>query len=338
MAINLERKTVFLYPELRNLERSEILLTTSLITDINLVVDSANNTIRQILSSGKFSFINCLPTVFMKSISESSEACIDCNNVRICIAAYNDLDYTDNYRQLIDEYHNGKSDISHLVAIHISDKVTKAQFSKDKNGNFDVIVTSNVDHIENILVAIMLDISLFHYFLLSNELDFRKKFNEIKYNYLVGCQEQSELYATYGIKSLPDGSIYLPLSLPFVTRLDRFTNEENRIKFIGELIDHYANVLIKLLPYKVECNNRGNLINNPNDKSLKNYDAICDFVKKNRDNKKFFIIVPDKLTEKSDILMIQYDLKNDKVTNWINKDLENIGSYQIVEVVERIHE
>jgi len=329
-----ERKTVFLYPNLAELSRDNIKTTSRLITNINMVVNSANDLIRRILASGNFAFINCLPTVLMTSVCENKEASIKCNNVRICISNYNDIDYTENYKQIITEYKNGCADISHLVAIHISDKDSKTQFLHDANENFDVIVKTNIDHLENILVSIMLDISLYHYFLLSNDLSFRKQFNRIKYDFIKAYMAD-DLKNAYGLKTNDDNLVYLPISLGHVLKLDRYSKETSRAEFIGELVEYYANFLIKVLTIKIERNERGSIRQPSNPAITDNYDAIEDFVRQHIDVKEYFIIVPDNVTEKQPIVMVNYNNKSNRVSTWIDKNFEHIGNYKILQVVEK---
>lgn len=337
MEKKIDRKTVFLYPDLATLTRKEVCLTNALITNINLVVDSANALIQNILCSGNFSFINCMPTVLMTSVCEDfKKNKVECSNVRICISAYDDIDYTENYAHLINNYKTGCSDISHLVAVHISDKFDKTQFTHDNAGNFDVIVKTNLDYLENVLVSIMLDISLYHYFLLSNDLSYRRSFNKIKYEHLLKTPSNI-LENIYGFNPQNQKLIYLPISLGDVSQLENYTTVALRHNFIDELINNYANFLATTTATKIECNERGSIINASQHASIKNYSAIESYIRNAppQKNKMYYILVPDILTKNTPISMIQYNEETGKVSTWIKKEFEDICSYQIIQVIWR---
>ena len=331
----LERKTVFLYPDFGNLPREDVFRTNILITKINFVVNSANDLIRQILSGGNFSFLNCLPSVTLQSVFEEEKADIDCNNVRICITGYNDIDYSANYKKLVHEYQSGRADISHLVAIHITDKSQKAQFIYDKQGNFDVIIKTDLDHLRIVLLSIMLDISLYHYFLLSDELTFRRDFNKIKFHYIFS-NDLNEQYSTlYGLTLNEEEEVYLPISYNGINKLERRTNPDSRKDLIQSLINDYAHFLFVSLSVELIVNERGSIEIGPKKEKIHNYSILEKYINLNYACKDMFLLVPDNVTESDTDVVIQLEQDNGMVKSWVNKDFENIKGYQLIRVTGR---
>lgn len=337
MKKRIERKTVFLYPAFSGMDRETVFITNELITTVNFVVRAANDSIKNIMTQGGFPYINCFPTVSMKSISEDTTTYLDGNNVRICILKYNDIDYSGNYESLIKDYKSGRSDISHLVAVSIQDRDQKVQFEVDSAKDFDVVVKSNMDRLQHVLVAIMLDISLYHYFLQSDSLNDRKDFNKVKINYISDYWKE-ELQSLYAIKEKYSLPAYLPFSWKFATKYERYKLEDQRLKQVGKVIDDYATFLVNTIAYKVIFNNRGSIADNPTNKSIKNFNLVQEFVTKTYNEEKrqkISFIVPDNATQIDQINMIDYhEEDSNRVCSWMKKELEGMGSYQII-IAER---
>lgn len=329
-----ERKTVFLYPETESMQYEQLLATHELVTNVNLIVYSANDLIKSILTSGNFSFINCLPSVSMQSISEDKQSFKDCNNVRICISGFNEIDYTDNYSNIISQYQRDCSDISHLVAVHITEKASKPKFSIDSKNNFDVIIESSLEHLENVLVAIMLDISLYHYFLLSDDLQKRKMFNKLKFDYLCSNTSQQEQTKIYGAKLDPNSPIYLPFSLKSVMKLSARSKKETRSEAIEELVNEYAYFLAETVSYKILINERGSILNPVEHTELKNRSLIEDTIQKNIKYNKYLILIPENLTETATPIVVEFNTDGG-IVSWMNKELETSTSYQIIKVFKK---
>jgi|GEM_PF-4689412 len=333
----IERETVFLYPSLSELDRKQVLITNELITNVNLIVRAANDSIKEILSQGSFAYINCFPTVLMRSVSEDSTIRIDNNKARICILKYNDIDYSDNYESLINDYRSGRSDISHLVAVALYDREQKPQFDVDSLGHFDVIIKTSIERLQHVLIAIMLDISLYHYFLQSDALNDRKDFNRKKLEYIFA---NDELFSQYGIKNKKDVPTYLPISWKNILKYERLRTKESRQEHVSTLIDDYANFLLNSIAYNVTFNENGRIANSSYDPLIKNFDLIQEFVEKtycDSHAKKISFIVPDNATTIDQINMIKYnDDAPDSIESWMNKKVENIGAYQIIIAHERI--
>ena len=328
-----ERKTVFLYPSLENLKTDQLELTNNLIASMNFIVDSSNDLIRSILTGGNFSFIDYLPSVLLKSVNDENSSFKDCKNVRICIVGFNNIDYTDNYNHVIEEFKSGTSDISHLVAIHIVDNEKNPKFLYDDTGSFDVLIRTSIDDIENVLVSIMLDISLYHYFSLSSDLEKRKKFNIEKYKYLHDHISADEQKDTYG-HAFDGKPIYLSLSLKNINKLSRRKLRESRSETIDELIKDFDCFVLSSLSYEIKCNNRGSILNpNIHRNNIFHFGDVQDYIRNHIDVQLYYILVPENMTNESNLYMIKYDHGIQSIKDWVEVAAKS-GNYQIVKVVE----
>ena len=213
--MKIERKTIFLYPNTEELDIKQFENTNSLITSLEKIVYISNSYIESLLCSGCFAFIKCKPSVDMKCIGQTIEEYSDYSNVRICVVSYNGIDYSSSYTNVIEEVKNGKSDISHLVGLSINSKNKKLRFFKDDSNSFDALIESNLDQLEKLLAAVMMDITLYHYFLLPNEISFRKTFNSKKFDYIVYNYQEDELKRIYGDCLNKEDKIYLPFSMKY---------------------------------------------------------------------------------------------------------------------------
>lgn len=241
------RDTVFLYPKLENSSFQERIDTLELINQITAIVKMANHELRELVDGGNFSYVNCMPNVHMECVSDVSTN-FDSDgdnykNIRICIAQFDQYDYLDNYSQLINAYQKGQTQISHLVGLNITRQTQRPKFTEDKNGNFDTLINTSLEFLENILVAIMFDISLYHYFGLSDDILTRKKFNEVKFKYIAGKLDTRAQNTIYGGK-LPGSPIYLPISLPEIKKLDRRIKHESRQEMVREMLNSFATFLV----------------------------------------------------------------------------------------------
>lgn len=341
MEEKINRKTVFLYPDLHTLERQVSKETSQLITDIIEIVEVSNKLIEQILSAGSFSFIKFMPTVSMQCVTENfNNAKDEINNVRICITKSHIADYTEHYKKIITEYKSGQSDISHLVALHINKSDCKIRFTNDPDNNFDTIIEINREQLGNILISIMLDISLYHYFSLSRDIKDRKTCNAQKYNYIINKLDKDERKQIYG-NTFEDGkSMYLPFSLKATNTLSKRTKAGRRKEAIDELIIDYGKFISKTLAIDIRLNKNGNIIDPYKYNEIDCFHIVEDSIKclvnnNNLDkNSEIILIVSrDKTTNDFDTIVIKYDEKNNiDVSTWISKLNGNVYCYKIFDV------
>lgn len=340
--MKLERKTIFLYPEINELRKDLFMTTSNLITSIRKIVAISNMTIDRILCGGCFSCVKCKPVVSMQCVGQKADGFSDYSNVRICVAKYGDIDYTENYRSIIDETKNDKYDISHLVALHIYTSKRRIKFYYDKTNQFDAIVETDLEHLDQLLTAIMLDISLYHFFSLSKDLNYRKDFNETKFKYIIRHFSDEELQKIYGESINKDKPIYLPFSMKKVNELSRRINIDNRNEAIRELIYEYGVFLINAIsfPLKINCDfyiqNLYEYEFRINKKLIE--EIILSLKSDNNFNVKkenVLIIVTDEMTKTPIYVVLEYNHDKTDLTKWLNMLTTDIDKYEIFLLEEK---
>ena len=327
------RDTAFLYPSLEEeCSPSERELTLELITQITAIVNSANSVLTELVDGGNFSFVNCMPTVHMECISDISTRFVDYENVRICVTGFDEHDYTTRYQDLIKAYQSGNTGISHLISLRIISRQQKAIFAEDNQ--FDTSITTSLDYLENILVSIMFDISVYHYFGLSSDLPDRKDFNTIKYDYLLHKYTEKEQLDNYG-KVFPETPLYLPISLPDVRKLDRRIKHDSRQEVVNEILVSFASFLSEsLMAIKVEKDSEGDIVGPSPSIPDDIFAEVEKTIHENKGLKKFVIVFLKDSTENSIKKVIQYTPEG-KVPCWVEKKYEGETLYKIVFVKQR---
>lgn len=328
----LERNTIFLYPNYKK-ERSDLALKIhQLVTDITSIVENSNELINQMLCGGSFSNIKCMPNVIMQSIDDYNYNSLpDYNNVRICIANSYGIDFTESYENVITKYHTGDLDISHLVAIHIKKQGSKVIFQKDQSKKFDIIIETDLEHLDNVLIAIMLDVSLYHYFSLNKDLSKRKQFNKLKFKYLFN--NINNFKSIYGNEFLEDDEVYLPFSFQDINTLKKCTHVKKQIKAIKDLIRKYAEFLIESLSIKIELNKHKSIKNPYALNNLENYEYLIEFIETFtfKCNSNILIVPKEKSTEISAWFMLEYNY-NDSNIQWADKLSNCENGYYIYKI------
>ena len=203
-----------------------------------------------------------MPKVHMECISRITPQSIDYQDVRICIAKFKSVDYTANYSELIREYKDGQRDISHLVALHIVDSTSQTfvpRFYIDPANNFDVIIETGLKDLKGILMSIMLDISLYHYFSLSDKLPDRKKFNGVKHKHLTSQLDKAK--EIYGNISIGNQQMYLPFSYKAFRDKQFDASGVDLTANILRLQKEYCLFLGTELGTPITFNSRGSIIN-----------------------------------------------------------------------------
>lgn len=331
-----ERNAVFVYPDLNLLskDREEMKVTHRLVTNMYTIVDMANKRIEDILYCGAFLQVNCLPTAKLTMMSTISDSEFNIDNIRICIIKYKNIDYSNNYISIVNDYKAKRCDISHLVALHIlDDDDNQVTFEKDEADRFDVIIKSNRSNLQNILVSIMLDISLYHYFLLSKDINERIQFNKKKICYIIENNPPEQLMETYGNIFLGSVPKYLPFSLMFVKEAYNKHTQIKLDKVVRKTLDKYSDFISKKLCTDVIVNRNGNIrnINQYNDCFISN---VQDATRKSPSLKKIVIACYDS-TEKAMCTVLEYNKDKSFSDNWI-KDLYDlpkaVQSYKIFSV------
>lgn len=233
------RNTLFLYPNLNEFKEEEQNTILKLISDLKFIINDSNEKIERILRNGSFAYIRCLPTVEMEGITY-----VDLEDdsvselVRICIIEFEGNNYESDYKTICEKYTNNSLGISHLVGLKINLSLKEVNFIKPDNSPFDVVIETGLNNLKAIIISIMLDISIYHYFLLSNVIDYRKKFSNIKMQGI----KNSDLKDEYGKNVDFDKIKYLPFTYPYIKNLlslDSNINESTSKDKIENLIENY---------------------------------------------------------------------------------------------------
>lgn len=315
-----QRNTVFLYPDLAGCGPDERMSILNLITEITSIVQMANRQFQELINSGKFSFVNCMPKVYMRCVSDDPEVFEDQDNVRICVTKFDSHDYTANYQSLTRKYKSGETNISHLVALNLYSRPQKTQFFPDPNDQFNVIINTSMDFLEKILVSIMFDISLYHYFLLSNSLHERKIFNTIKYKYIVDHYTPEKQKDNYGAILSPNSTMYLPISLPEVKKISRHAERDTRQCAVARLLQLFATFLVCTQSLCITSDQQGNIMN-PSDKLPKEIQETVErLVLENCRFSEYIIVFLHDSAQKYQPIVLECE--NGEVPCWITRDCE----------------
>lgn len=317
------RQTLFLYPNLSNLvnEKQDDILR--LITRLKIIVNNSNDKIERILRSSSFAYVRCMPSVNIEEMSSDTFADKEAERVRVCVIGYNDESYESSYRNICTQYKENKLNISHLVGVKINKNVASVKFYRPEQSPFDVIVEMKLCDLEDILVSIMLDISIYHYFSLSNEIEYRRKFSAIKMNII----KESEHINDYGDIDNIDNIDYLPFSYPYVKEIS-INKAENTFKFISNALSDYFKFIKKYVCTTIDFNKHKEL-NNPycyKEKGMSDeqIDTISEFVSKSSDiNNECFVILKD--DEKPIII----NDENDAQMEWLSTFSTPLNDYNL---------
>lgn len=290
------------------------------------------------MCSGCFSSVKCKPTIDMRCVGEAADKFSDYSNVRICVVKYDNFDYSSNYRNIIEAVKNDKNDISHLVALYIHSNPNHRSFKfyKDDKNSFDAIIETDLDHLEHLLTAIMLDISLYHHFSLPDDLNFRKSFNNIKFNYILNKTTIDDLKPIFGDLINKESPIYLPFSMKRVLELNRRIRQEKRNETINLLTKDYALFLVETISKNIWIDEKGYISNLDEIKKEEYFSFVESYIKEQRVGKllgnqnKILILTSDVLTKKSIPIVIEYNSSDTNIDSWLNLLNTEVEKYYIM--------
>lgn len=248
------RTVLFLYPDLEDDNLIEQNIISKIISDLKIIINTSNRNIRKILQDGSFSYIKCLPYIEMEEANKKPTIRM-VELVRVCVIGYNEKNYEDVYSDICEKYLNNTLNISHLIGLKINTDLKAIKFTKPEESSFDVIIESNLNDLESILISIMLDTSIYHYFSLNNDIEYRKNFSQIKINGI-----KSSKYVDYYGNDIDLSNIkYLPFSYPYVKKYFELQSEnsnQEREKIISELITAYFTFIKQYVCKAIDYNRR----------------------------------------------------------------------------------
>ena len=325
------RKTLFLYPRLDIVlddgtnntgQKEEQTKVFDLIADLKIIATISNETIERILRNTGFDYIRCVPVINVEEMHHFPSISSDIERVRICVIGYDNNSYESAYKEICDNYINNKLKISHLVGLKISTSSESVVFSKPEGSAFDVVIETGLMHLTNVLVSIMLDISIFHYFSLSNDIEFRKMFSIAKMEY-IKCSSFSSIYANGDeLKSIN----YLPFSYKYINELRNCDTDEQK-RIIKNLVDNYFDIVrrfvckhISLTRYK-ELKDPYGCSSSINEEHLSVIRTLAtNFIT----GKQYIVVIKDDIDSSKDVSMQDDDLfvfasDDDVVSKWLSK-------------------
>lgn len=248
------RKTLFLYPKLENLDINKQIKIIDLITHLKIIVNVSNEKIARILRDSSFAYVRCLPSVNVEELCAEMLINEEVERVRVCVIGYNEASYENSYSHICEQYVQNKLNISHLVGVKINTSVNSVKFYKPEGSPFDVIIETGLFDLENILVSIMLDISIYHYFALSNEIQYRRKFSALKMNSI----RESNHINEYGDNVNLSEIHYLPFTYPYVKKISEDKNGEIS-SIINEALDEYFEFIARYVCFDIFFDNNKEL-------------------------------------------------------------------------------
>ena len=334
----IERSTLFLYPNLKTFSYEQKNKISNLIADVSRIITIVNDKLSTYIRMGSFSHIACVPIIDLIELDDLKNDDKK-QRVRICINEYEEYKYQDLYSDIIREYKTNQLDISHLVGLNIVNEQQSPKFFSDTNGSYDVIIKIGLDSLYNVLIAIMLDISLYHYFNLGQELKNRKSFSTLKCKAILK-RSQEDIKRIYGsnIDELQCAS-YLPFSLDIVSQLMKSNHKANE-QLLKQLIKEYYQLFITCLARPILINNNGSVKFNNNIPN-KHIEALNEYFEKSshlskilEENHMIIIVYNDISTpyaiDKETKPMIQL-LRND-CSVWLDNITYDLSNYTIYEI------
>lgn len=331
------RTALFLYPgiqELSDVDKRDIM---EFIAKLKIIVASCNDNIKKIISDKNFTEVNCLPSISIEEIDKVSSSHTypklrNPERVRICVIEYNGRKYEEIYKPICEQYRSNKLNISHLVGLKINTTCKKIHFVKSDTPNFDVVIETGLSDMSSLLISIMLDMFLYHYFEMSNDIHERRHFSEPKAKYII----KSNMGTEYGnIDDLQSVS-YLPFSYAYIKHIDDFNESEENTNKIKEIIDAYFHMVIDTMSIAEIKLSKQHFIQNPNDlKSIPDlHRSIIEKAIKEieKDNSTYILFINNKMC--GDANGKSFHLIGDAniVEEWMHTNRELFSDYSIYKV------
>ena len=227
--MQLERKILMLYPDAKDIpDTAERKNLFQLIDSMAFIVDEANRIVQEFIRKNYDNFKkHCLTEIILKSLTQYYKDStttkpfdsIACNGLRICLTKFADYNFDEYYDNALSTEKKEESDISHLVAIKITEEKTIWRTpNKQKEDIFDATVETNVDDLLRVLVSIMVDILLYHSFSLPEQYTIRKQFPIWKRSYILDKFSNDDISLNYGNSRKELEEIgYIPISLNYIS-------------------------------------------------------------------------------------------------------------------------
>lgn len=235
------RKVLFLYPNIDDFP-NEIIRekVVDLIDSLYYIISDANEFVARAFSSDVFVNSKYIPVIESQAINKAHDEVSkeDIHGLRLCVTSFDEYDFSDKYSNLISKKNLVENDISHLLSIKLYSKSKKYSWKASTDESFSAIIETGVNELTKIVVSIMLDIALYHYFKLPKGLVYRQSFGLIKKEFLDASLSNNEMRAVYGSSGDKRENIrYLSISLSFIDDIDR--EPENIQSLLKTFTDFY---------------------------------------------------------------------------------------------------
>lgn len=328
------RTVLFLYPDFEDYDTKEQKQITNLISDLKIIINTSNSMIEKILEDGSFSYIRCLPLIEMEEATKQPSEKY-ANLVRVCVIGYDNEDYEEIYNNICDKYIKNKLDITHLVGLKIKSNLEGVKFSKPSDSPFDVIIEANLFNLDLVLISIMLDTSIYHYFSLNNDIKYRKNFSKLKIKGI----KQIDLIGEFGEIGDLSNIDYLPFSYPYVKKYF-MANVQNQTcqEITDKLIKEYFSFILSFICINIEFNKLKEpkkLLPNSIDDNIKK--ALNIIIKKDifKSGNTYILSINNNINEhikENDFSIIECNNVDLAIKSWLSKfkePLTNTSLFQI---------
>lgn len=327
------RKILFSYPNINTASSVKQKDIFKIIENVKIITNATNEVLKRKMRDGSLVFVGSMPSFTLEEMHNCKRETVEkYDDVRICLLKYNNVDFEKEY-SLINAQKGG---ISHLIGLEINSTDTEIRFSPAKNELFDVNIKVGLSVLKKLLTSIMIDISLYYYYHLSNNIESRKKFSEFKVRKIFDLHKNDNYILDGGVDDIK----YLPFSLPYVEELFESKVDATRIfeKLFIDFFDLVSLFNLKTLTYNLNREpinvdlypcipvNHINCLNNiVNDKSL-------------YQGKHYYVIIGNNIGEKkkyciNDKELVVLDAKQEPHIQWVSQFKNTIEDYSTYYVI-----
>lgn len=199
-----------------------------LVDSLYYITREANEFVSRTFSSNVFVNSKYIPIIESQSINKIYDEVTedDIHGLRLCVTSFDEIDFSDKYSELISKKSLDENDISHLLSIKLCSKSKKYSWRDSENENFSALIETGVNELVKIIISIMLDIALYHYFKLPKGLVYRQSFGLIKKEFLNASLSNNQMKSVFGSPDTKRSKIkYLSISLSYIDDIDKEPQE-----------------------------------------------------------------------------------------------------------------
>lgn len=252
-----KRKVLFLYPNIDDLSDSIKEKLADLIDSLYYIISDANEFVARAFSSDAFVNSKYIPVIESQAINKAHDEASqeDIHGIRLCVTSFDSFSFKDKYSHLISKEKLDENDVSHLLSIKLFPKAKKYSWKTSNDENYSAEIETGVDELKNIIISIMLDIALYHYFRLPADLPYRQSFGMIKKEFLDVSMSSNARRVLYGSSDEKRSNIrYLPISLQYIDAIEK---DPEKIK---ELLKGFTDLYYKHVIPDVYIDTKNNTI------------------------------------------------------------------------------